>query len=120
MMLPVSAPFHCLADAARRRRHGGSAGKVAVKPPIVPLVANVLARPISEPAEIVRCLVEQVTGTVRWRESIFSWRKAGVTEFYEIGAGKVLTGLIKRIADAATASAIGTPEDIARFTAVRA
>ena len=94
--------------------------KVPVKPPIVPLVANVLARPITEPAEIVRCLVEQVTGTVRWRESILFMAQAGVTDFYEIGAGKVLTGLIKRIADAATASAIGTPEDLARFTAARA
>ena len=113
-------PLPLPTDAARRRGHGGSACQVSVKPPIVPLVANVLARPINEPAEIVSCLVEQVTGTVRWRESILFMAQAGVTDFYEIGAGKVLTGLIKRIADAATASAIGTPEDLGRFTAVRA
>ena len=84
--------------------------KVSVKPPRVPLVANVLARPISDPAAIVRCLIEQVTGTVRWRESIRFMAAAGVTTFYEVGAGKVLAGLIKRIADTATASSIGTPE----------
>jgi [acyl-carrier-protein] S-malonyltransferase len=65
----------------------------------------------------VRCLVEQVTGTVRWRESIAFMAQAGVTTFYEVGAGKVLTGLIKRIAPAASASAIGTPDDVARFKA---
>ena len=93
--------------------------KVAVMPPVVPVVANVLARPVTEPAEIVRCLVEQVTGTVRWRESILFMAQAGVTSFYEVGAGKVLTGLIKRIADAATASAIGAPDDVQKFKAAR-
>ena len=86
--------------------------KVAVKAPLVPVVANVVARPITEPADIVRYLVEQVIGTVRWRESVVFMAQAGVTSFYEIGAGKVLTGLIKRIADTATISSIGTPEDI--------
>jgi [acyl-carrier-protein] S-malonyltransferase len=89
--------------------------QVSVKPPRVPLVANVLAQAITEPADIVRCLVEQVTGTVRWRESVGYMANSGVTAFYEVGAGKVLTGLIKRIAPAATASAIGVPDDIARF-----
>jgi [acyl-carrier-protein] S-malonyltransferase len=93
--------------------------KVSVSPPLVPVVANVLARPISEPADIVRCLVEQVTGTVRWQESILFMAQAGVTSFYEIGAGRVLSGLIKRIADGASASAIGAPEDVARFKASR-
>ena len=83
----------------------------------VPLVANVLAQAITEPADIVRCLVEQVTGTVRWRESVVYMANSGVTAFYEVGAGKVLTGLIKRIAPAATVSAIGVPDDIARFRA---
>jgi [acyl-carrier-protein] S-malonyltransferase len=90
---------------------------VAVKPPSVPLVANVLAQPISNPADIVRSLVEQVTGTVRWRESILFMTQAGVTTFYEVGAGKVLTGLIKRIAPDANASAIGAPDDVTRFKA---
>jgi [acyl-carrier-protein] S-malonyltransferase len=93
--------------------------QVPVKAPVVPLVANVLAQPISEPSQIVRSLIEQVTGTVRWRESVLFMAQAGVTVFYEVGAGKVLTGLIKRIAETATASAIGAPEDVARFNAGR-
>ena len=119
MLLPVSAPFHCSLMQPAADAMAEALAKVAVKPPLVPLVANVLARPISEPAEIVRCLVEQVTGTVRWRESVLFMVQAGVTSFYEIGAGKVLTGLIKRIAEGASASPIGTPEDIARFKAAR-
>jgi [acyl-carrier-protein] S-malonyltransferase len=83
------------------------------------LVANVLAKPITDSATIVHSLVAQVTGTVRWRESIAFMAKAGVTTFYEVGAGKVLTGLIKRIADGANSSSIGTPEDIVRFQAAR-
>jgi [acyl-carrier-protein] S-malonyltransferase len=119
MMLAVSAPFHCPLMQPAADAMAQALAKVSVQPPIVPLVANVLARPITEPAEIVQCLVEQVTGTVRWRESILFMVQSGVTDFYEIGAGKVLTGLIKRIADAASASAIGTPDDLARFTAGR-
>jgi [acyl-carrier-protein] S-malonyltransferase len=82
------------------------------------LVANVLAQPISKPADIVRSLVEQVTGTVRWRESVLFMAQAGVTTFYEVGAGRVLTGLIKRIAPGASASAIGTPDDVTKFKAI--
>jgi len=84
------------------------------------VVANVLAKPISDPGEIVRRLVEQVTGTVRWRESVATMAAAGVNKFYEVGAGKVLSGLVKRIADGATGTAIGTPEDVAAFKAARA
>jgi [acyl-carrier-protein] S-malonyltransferase len=94
-------------------------GKVCLKPPRVPLVGNVAARPISEPGEIVRSLIEQVTGTVRWRESVLFMARSGVTTFYEIGAGRVLTGLIKRIVETADASAIGTPDDVLRFKAAR-
>ena len=119
MMLSVSAPFHCPLMQPAADAMAEALAKVSVKAPIVPLVANVLARPISEPAEIVRCLVEQVTGTVRWRESILFMVQSGVTSFYEIGAGRVLTGLIKRIAETATASAIGTPDDLTRFNAAR-
>jgi [acyl-carrier-protein] S-malonyltransferase len=93
--------------------------KVAVGTPVVPLVANVVARAIDDPSEIVRRLVEQVTGTVRWRECASYMAAQGVKTFYEVGAGKVLTGLLKRIADGATGSAIGTPEDIAAFKAAR-
>ena len=92
---------------------------VTINPPIVPLVANVLAQPIREPREIVRCLVEQVTGTVRWRESVAFMAQAGVQTFYEIGAGKVLTGLVKRIAEGASGVAIGTPDDVAAFKTAR-
>jgi [acyl-carrier-protein] S-malonyltransferase len=124
MMLPVSAPFHCSLMRPAADAMAQALDKVAVQPPRVPLVANVLARPIKEPAEIVHSLVEQVTGTVRWRESVLymtqnDMAQNGVTRFYEIGAGRVLTGLIKRIAEAADASAIGTPDDIARFKAER-
>jgi [acyl-carrier-protein] S-malonyltransferase len=119
MLLPVSAPFHCTLMQPAADAMAQALATVSVNPPVVPLVANVLARPISEPAAIVRSLVEQVTGTVRWRESVLFMEQAGVTTFYEIGAGKVLTGLIKRIAQAATMSSIGTPEDIVRFTAAR-
>jgi [acyl-carrier-protein] S-malonyltransferase len=119
MMLTVSAPFHCPLMQPAAEVMAEALAKVSVVPPLVPLVANVLARPIGEPADIVRCLVEQVTGTVRWRESILFMTQSGVTDFYEIGAGRVLTGLIKRIADAASASVIGTPEDLSRFAAAR-
>jgi len=119
MLLPVSAPFHCPLMQPAADVMAEALSKVSVKAPLVPLVANVLARPISEPASIVRCLVEQVTGTVRWRESILFMVQAGVTSFHEIGAGKVLTGLIKRIAEAASTSSLGTPDDIARFKAAR-
>ena len=119
MMLPVSAPFHCPLMQPAADAMAEALAKVPVKAPVVPLVANVRAHAISEPSEIVRSLIEQVTGTVRWRESVLFMAQAGVTVFYEIGAGKVLTGLIKRIAETATASAIGTPEDITRFNTVR-
>ena len=115
MMLPVSAPFHCRLMRPAAEAMAEALAKVAVKPPRVPLVANVLAEPISDPEIIVRCLVAQVTGTVRWRESVLFMAGAGVTTFYEVGAGKVLSGLIKRIAETASVSSIGTPEDIARF-----
>jgi [acyl-carrier-protein] S-malonyltransferase len=119
MLLPVSAPFHCSLMQPAAEVMAQALAKVTVNPPVVPLVANVLARPISDPAEIVKSLVAQVTGTVRWRESVQFMAQAGVTTFYEVGAGKVLTGLNKRIADAATASSIGMPDDISRYRAAR-
>ena len=93
MMLPVSAPFHCkLMQPAADAMAAALAG-VTVKSPVVPVVANVLAKPIRDPADIVDALVAQVTGTVRWRDSIAFMADAGVTQFYEVGAGKVLSGL---------------------------
>jgi len=85
---------------------------VAIKTPAAPLVSNVLAAAISEPDEIRRRLIEQVTGTVRWRESIAYMASHGVTRFFEIGAGKVLSGLVKRIADGAVGVSVGGPNDI--------
>jgi len=120
MLLPVSAPFHCAlmrpaADAVAEALAG-----VKVSAPRVPVVANVVAKPVTDPADIARRLIEQVTGTVRWRESVAFMAGEGVTTFYEIGAGKVLSGLVKRIADGARGVAVGTPEDVAAFKAERA
>jgi [acyl-carrier-protein] S-malonyltransferase len=90
-----------------------------VNAPVVPLIANVVAGPVTDPAEIVKRLVEQVTGTVRWRECVAYMASQDVTTFYELGAGKVLSGLVKRIADGATGIAIGGPPDIEAFKASR-
>jgi [acyl-carrier-protein] S-malonyltransferase len=117
MMLPVSAPFHCALMQPAADVMADALAKVAVKRPVVPVVANVLVRPVDEPSEIVRALVAQVTGTVRWRESVAFMAGAGVTTFYEVGAGKVLSGLVKRIAEGASGIAIGMPEDVATFKA---
>jgi len=119
MILPVSAPFHCALMEPAAAVMADALSKVAIKPPVVPVVANVLAKPIQDPTEIARALVAQVTGTVRWRESVAFMAGAGVTRFTEIGAGKVLSGLIKRIAEGAATSAVGTPDDIAAFKAGR-
>ena len=117
VMLAVSAPFHCAlmqpaADAMREALAG-----VTVNSPAVPVVANVEAAPITDPAAIRDALVRQVTGTVRWRESVAAMAAQGVDSFYEVGSGKVLTGLVKRIAARASAVAIGTPEDVAAIKA---
>jgi [acyl-carrier-protein] S-malonyltransferase len=120
MLLPVSAPFHCALMQPAADVMAEALSNVAVKAPVVPVVSNVLARPIQDPAEIVRALVAQVTGTVRWRQSVAYMAQAGVTTFYEVGAGKVLSGLVKRIADGASASAIGSPDDVAAFKAAKA
>jgi [acyl-carrier-protein] S-malonyltransferase len=119
MLLPVSAPFHCALMQPAADAMAQALATTNIKPPVVPLVANVLAKPITDPAEIVRRLVEQVTGTVRWRECAAFMAGAGVTRFYEVGAGKVLTGLLKRIAEGAAGLAIGTPVDIAAFKAAK-
>ena len=115
MMLPVSAPFHCalMQPAADAMRY--ALGKVTIRPPKVPLVPNVSANPVNDPAEIVRGLVEQVTGTVRWRECVLYLVNHGVDRLVEVGSGKVLTGLAKRVAKDATAISIGTPDDVAAF-----
>ena len=113
MLLPVSAPFHCrLMQPAADAMAEALAG-VTIKPPAAPVVSNVLAAPISEPDDIRRRLIEQVTGTVRWRESVAYMAGHGVTRFFEIGSGKVLSGLVKRIAEGAVGVAVNGPGDIA-------
>jgi [acyl-carrier-protein] S-malonyltransferase len=112
MPLKVSAPFHCALMQPAADVMAEALAKVDVKAPSVPVVANVLAAPIRDPAEIKRRLVEQVTGTVRWRECVTRMTVDGVTTIYEIGAGKVLAGLVRRIAPALAATSIGTPQDI--------
>jgi [acyl-carrier-protein] S-malonyltransferase len=120
MMLPVSAPFHCTLMQPAADAMAAALAGVTVKSPVVPVVANVLARPIRDPADIVDALVAQVTGTVRWRDSIAFMADAGVTRFYEVGAGKVLSGLVRRVAEGASGVSIGTPDDVAAFKASRA
>jgi [acyl-carrier-protein] S-malonyltransferase len=120
ILLTVSAPFHCsliasAADAMREALAG-----VEVRAPKVPLVANVTAAPVADPAEIRALLVKQVTSTVRWRESVASMAEQGVTRLVEVGTGKVLSGLTKRIARHVAAANVGTPEDIAAFAAAPA
>ncbi|MBK8008664.1 MAG: ACP S-malonyltransferase [Rhizobiales bacterium] len=120
MMLPVSAPFHCAlmqpaADAMRE-----ALSKVQVNKPIVPVVANVTASAVSDPSEIVDLLVKQVTGTVRWRECVQYLAANGVTKIVETGSGKVLTGLLKRIAKEVSGQPVGTPDDVAAYKAAKA
>ena len=113
--LPVSAPFHSplMAPAAVEMEKALAAANIAK--PIVPVVANVTASPVSEPADIRRLLVEQVTGRVRWRECV-QWMAAnGVTKFVETGAGKQLSGMVKRNAPDAETVALNTPADLEAF-----
>jgi [acyl-carrier-protein] S-malonyltransferase len=120
VMLAVSAPFHCAlmqpaADAMRE-----ALARVTVSAPVVPVVTNVSAAAIQQPEAIVPSLVAQVTQTVRWRESVAYMAAHGVTTFAEIGTGKVLSGLVRRIADGAEGVAVGTPDDVAAFVARKA
>lgn len=112
MLLPVSAPFHCalMAPAADAMAEALSRNPPAT--PMVPVVANVSAAKATDPAEISRLLVEQVTATVRWRECMLAMAALGVDSFLELGAGKVLTGLARRILPDAAAAAAGTPAEI--------
>jgi [acyl-carrier-protein] S-malonyltransferase len=115
VLLPVSAPFHCAlmqpaADAMREALAG-----VTIKPPSVPLIANVLATPISDPEAIRVRLVEQVTGMVRWRETMLYLKANGVGAIYEVGAGRVLTGIARRF-EGLEARSVGTPDELEAVT----
>ena len=112
LLLPVSAPFHSELMQPAAETMQAALQEVEMNAPVVPLIANVLATPVSEPAEIAGLLVRQVTGRVRWNETI-TWLAANdVHDVYEVGAGKVLTGLARRIDRSVAGKAINTPQDI--------
>ncbi|MGD0642540.1 MAG: ACP S-malonyltransferase [Roseiarcus sp.] len=113
--LPVSAPFHCSLMQPAAEAMAEALKTVSISAPKVPLVANVSGSATTDPAVIRDNLVAQVTGTVRWRESVLYMSAHGATRFIEVGAGKVLAGLIKRIAAGAAAASVGTPADVAAF-----
>ncbi|WOF73540.1 ACP S-malonyltransferase [Parvibaculaceae bacterium PLY_AMNH_Bact1] len=115
MLLPVSAPFHCALMQPAADAMAEALASVDMKAPCVPVVANVTASAVSDPDEIRKLLVEQVTGMVRWRESVKYLAAQGVTELVETGAGKVLTGLTRRIDKSVGGAAVGAPADISSF-----
>lgn len=115
MLLPVSAPFHSALMAPAADAMAEALALAELRPPLVPVVANVTAAKATDPAEIRELLVRQVTGTVRWRECVGTMVELGCDRFVEIGAGKVLTGLMRRLAPEATALSVGTPAEIEAF-----
>jgi [acyl-carrier-protein] S-malonyltransferase len=115
LKLPVSAPFHCALMAPAADAMAKALAAEPPRPPLVPLVANVTAQPVSDPVEIRDLLVQQVTATVRWRESVAAMKAEGVDTVVELGAGTVLAGLVKRIDPELAASSVGTPAEIEAF-----
>lgn len=112
VMLPVSAPFHCTLMEPAARRMAEALAEVTINAPVVPVVANVLAHDVNDAAAIRDLLVEQVTHSVRWRESVLWMAGQGITEIWEIGAGKALSGMIRRIDKSIACTAIGAPDDV--------
>ncbi|MFX0542630.1 ACP S-malonyltransferase [Roseovarius sp. S4756] len=117
MLLPVSAPFHCALMEPAAQVMKDSLEEVAMEAPAVPVVANVRAAAVTDPEAIRALLVEQVTGSVRWRESVGYMAAQGVTETWEIGAGKALSGMVRRIEKEITVRNVGTPDDVAAAVA---
>jgi [acyl-carrier-protein] S-malonyltransferase len=116
VLLPVSAPFHCALMAPAAEAMAEALGSVAINTPVVPVVANVRAEGITDPETIRALLVEQITGAVRWRESV-TWMVAqGVDDFWEVGAGKALIGMVRRIEKTAATRAVGTTADVQAAT----
>jgi [acyl-carrier-protein] S-malonyltransferase len=112
VLLPVSAPFHCALMRPAAEAMAEALSHVNIERPAVPVVANVVAEAINDPATIRSLLVDQVTGSVRWRESVLWMAQHGVSEAWEIGAGKALSGMIRRIDRSITCRSVGTPEDV--------
>ncbi len=115
VLLPVSAPFHCALMQPAADSMEAALAAVSMRAPVVPVVANVTAQPVRDPAIIRDLLVRQVTGTVRWREGVLAMKALGVATLVELGAGKVLSGLTKRIDKEMAGVAVGTPADIEAF-----
>ena len=113
VLLPVSAPFHCALMQPAADAMAAALADVKINAPVVPLVANVRAEAVLDPEEIRALLAEQITGVVRWRESVSWMAGQGVTEIWEVGAGKALCGMIRRIDKSIATKAVGTPEDVA-------
>jgi [acyl-carrier-protein] S-malonyltransferase len=120
LLLPVSAPFHCALMHPAATTMAAALAQTTILAPKVPLIANVSAAPLVEPEAIRASLVAQVTGAVRWRESVQFMAAHGVTRFVELCAGKVLAGLVKRIAEGASALSVGTPADVEAYKAAQA
>ena len=116
MLLPVSAPFHCALMEPAAQVMAEALAQVNLRKPAVPLVANVVAEAVEDPAQIAALLVEQVTGSVRWRESVSWMADHGVTQMWEIGAGKALSGMVRRIDKSISTRAVNSPEDVAAAT----
>ena len=116
IILPVSAPFHCSLMAPAADVMSEALAEITLQPPVVPIVANVTATLVEDPGEIRRLLVEQVTSRVRWRECILKMRELGVDTFVEVGSGKVLTGMIRRIDKELTSLSIQSADDIDEFS----
>jgi [acyl-carrier-protein] S-malonyltransferase len=119
MLLAVSAPFHCALMQPAADAMAVALADTKIVAPKVPLVANVVATAVTDPVEIRDLLVRQVTGTVRWRECVGYMAANGADRFIELGAGKVLTGLLKRLAEGVTGMAVGTPADVEAFRAAQ-
>ena len=117
VMLPVSAPFHCALMAPAAEEMAAALAAAQIRAPVVPVVSNVRAEGVTDPAEIRALLVEQITRAVRWRESVQWMAARGVTEIWEIGAGKALTGMVRRIDKGIATRTVGTPEDVAAAAA---
>jgi [acyl-carrier-protein] S-malonyltransferase len=112
ILLPVSAPFHCALMQPAADAMQEALAETQIRQPLVPVIANVTAQPVSDPATIARLLVAQVTATVRWRESVLAMKSLGVAKMLELGAGKVLAGLVKRIDKEIEAASMGAPADL--------